>query len=155
MSGWSERTKRVELAAGSTARQYHFEFNTLDEATAEKVERFFQSIMDGREMLTAKHPELSEEDLEKFKQWCRESKPVIIPRERPVRIHLNDLIKVKLTEAGKEVYWDHYQHSEPRIDEDGYTKFSLWQFIYVYGHCIHLTAPGVIENSEIIYEQED
>ena len=83
-------------------------------------------------------------------------------------MHLNDFVKVKLTDLGKEIYYHQYDDSlkeypvlskyikphYPKIDKDGYTKFMLWQFIQLYGNHIGMGAPNVIEPLEIIECEE-
>lgn len=83
----------------------------------------------------------------------------------PVRINLNEPIKVKLTDLGKEIYYHQYDRTNqiagreickprfPREDENGYTEFQLWCFIELYGMHMGMTLPNVIEPLEIVYER--
>lgn len=83
----------------------------------------------------------------------------------PIRINLNEPIKVKLTDWGKEIYYHQYDRTNqiagreickprfPREDENGYTEFQLWCFIELYGMHIGMTLPNVIEPLEIVYER--
>ena len=83
----------------------------------------------------------------------------------PVRINLNELIKVKLTDWGKEIYYHQYDRINqivgreickpkfPKEDENGYTEFQLWCFIELYGEYMGITMPNVIEPLEIVYER--
>ena len=83
----------------------------------------------------------------------------------PIRINLNEPIKVKLTDLGKEIYYHQYDRTnqiagekicEPRFpkeDENGYTEFQLWCFIELYGEHIGMTMPNVIEPLDIVYER--
>ena len=79
--------------------------------------------------------------------------------EKPTKINLNDQIKVKLTPLGAEIYYHQYdelnkwikerggKQLEPRmpeIDKDGYTKFTLWNFMELYGEHIGMCKPSVI-----------
>ncbi len=85
----------------------------------------------------------------------------------PLRINLNEPIKVKLTDLGKEIYYhQHYMVNQiagreickprfPKEDENGYTEFQLWCFIELYGTHIGITLPNVIEPLEIVYEREN
>ena len=70
-------------------------------------------------------------------------------------INLNDWIKVKLTEHGKDIHrrWKsqiaHLLKTnkvdiEPETDEDGYTKYQLWQFIELFGKYIGMGEDAVI-----------
>ena len=83
----------------------------------------------------------------------------------PIRINLNESIKIKLTDWGKEIYYHQYDRTNqiagreickpmfPREDENGYTEFQLWRFIELYGAHIGMTLPNVIEPLEIVYER--
>lgn len=78
-------------------------------------------------------------------------------------INLNEHIKVKLTDYGKEVYYHQFDHINnrygrevckpftPRVDEDGYTSFQLWEFIHIYGPYISVGFKKVIDPLDIIY----
>lgn len=72
-----------------------------------------------------------------------------------IKINLNEFIKVKLTDLGKDIYYHWYNINRfPEIDENGYTRFQLWDFIQLYGKHIGMAFPNVIEPIEIIYEAE-
>ena len=83
----------------------------------------------------------------------------------PIRINLNEPIKVKLTDWGKEIYYHQYDRTNqiagreickpkfPKEDENGYTEFQLWCFIELYGEHMGMTLPNVIEPLEIVYER--
>ena len=83
----------------------------------------------------------------------------------PIRINLNEPIKVKLTDWGKEIYYHQYDRTNqiagrkickpkfPKEDENGYTEFQLWCFIELYGEHIGMTMPNVIEPLDIVYER--
>ena len=83
----------------------------------------------------------------------------------PIRINLNEPIKVKLTDWGKEIYYHQYDRTNqiagreicepkfPKEDENGYTEFQLWCFIELYGEYMGMTLPNVIEPLEIVYER--
>ena len=82
-----------------------------------------------------------------------------------IRINLNESIKVKLTDLGKEIYYHQYDEINriagkeickpkfPKEDENGYTEFQLWRFIELYGTHISMTLPNVIEPLEIVYKR--
>lgn len=85
--------------------------------------------------------------------------------EKPTKINLNDRIKVKLTPLGAEIYYHQYdelnkrikekggKQLEPRmpeIDKDGYTKFTLWNFMELYGEHMGMCKKNVIEPLDII-----
>ena len=83
----------------------------------------------------------------------------------PIRINLNEPIKVKLTDWGKGIYYHQYDRTNriagreickpkfPKEDENGYTEFQLWCFMKLYGEHMGMTLPNVIEPLEIVYER--
>lgn len=82
-----------------------------------------------------------------------------------MRLNLNDNIRVKLTEHGKDIYYHQYDRtnkllgrevckpSYPKVDEDGYTTFQLWCFIELYGIHMGMTLPNVIEPLDIVFDE--
>jgi hypothetical protein len=89
-----------------------------------------------------------------------------VPAVTEARINLNESIKVKLTDLGKDIYYHRFDAVNkaagkeickpcyPKEDEDGYTKFQLWCFMALYGEHMSMTAPAVIKPLEIVYEEE-
>ena len=83
----------------------------------------------------------------------------------PIRINLNEPIKAKLTDWGKEIYYHQYDRTNqivgreickpkfPKEDENGYTEFQLWCFMELYGMHMGMTLPNVIKPLEIVYER--
>lgn len=81
-----------------------------------------------------------------------------------VRINLNEVIKVKLTDLGKDIYYHQFDElnrrcgrivcapSFPKEDAEGYAKFQFWNFMEIYGEHIGMAQPNVIEPLEIVYE---
>ena len=84
-----------------------------------------------------------------------------------VKINLNDIVKVKLTDLGKEIYYHRYDALNkylekigakpfephfPKEDEEGKTKFQLWEFMELYGSCMGMAKPNVIEPLDIEVE---
>lgn len=81
-----------------------------------------------------------------------------------MKLNLNDNIKVKLTDLGKDIYYHQYDNLNaaygveickpkyPKVDEDGYTTFQLWTFIELYGSHIGMGLPNVIEPIEIVFD---
>ena len=79
------------------------------------------------------------------------------------RINLNERIKVKLTDRGKEIYYHRFDDvfgqtglsvfkpEFPKTDEEGCTTFQLWDFIHIYGNYIDMGLPEVIKPLEIVY----
>ena len=81
--------------------------------------------------------------------------------------NINDIIKVKLTDRGKDIFyhkWDEFntrcgkeimEQRYPDVDEDGFTKMQLWWFMWIYGRYMSLTGPQLIEHNDIyIYEKD-
>ena len=99
------------------------------------------------------------------KSMIDEVKELPSAQPEPVRINLNELIKVKLTDWGKEIYYHQYDRTNqiagreickpkfPKEDENGYTEFQLWCFIELYGEHMGMTLPNVIEPLEIVCER--
>ena len=81
-----------------------------------------------------------------------------------IKINLNETVKVKLTDLGKDIFYHRFddlnkyygrQIAKPRFpecDDEGYTKFQLWEFMELYGEHMGMCEPNVIEPLEIIYE---
>ena len=79
------------------------------------------------------------------------------------KINLNEMVKVKLTPLGAEIYYKQFDELNkecgreickpimPKIDKDGYTEFQLWHFIELYGQYIGMCKPNVIEPLDIVY----
>lgn len=71
--------------------------------------------------------------------------------------NINDSIKVKLTVHGRDILYTHvanthatiYYHYNP--DEDGYIKFTLWEFMQIFGSHLWNSCKQVIEQNEIIF----
>lgn len=74
----------------------------------------------------------------------------------------NCVIKVKLTDHGKDIYYHQYDHlypvlkpTYPKEDESGYTSFQMWHFMELYGSHIGMCKPNVIFPLEIIIDSAD
>lgn len=109
---------------------------------------------------------LAVEDVKKVTdEVVKELKKLPPEQPEPIRINLNEPIKVKLTDWGKEIYYHQYDRTNqiagreickpkfPKEDENGYTEFQLWCFIELYGEYMGMTLPNVIEPLEIVYER--
>lgn len=84
------------------------------------------------------------------------------PIKKEFAVNLNDLVKVKLTDWGKEIYYHKndkvnktfgrrvIKPSFPRVDSEGYAKFQLWDFINIYGNYMGICDENVIEPLDII-----
>ena len=83
------------------------------------------------------------------------------------KLNLNSIIKVKLTDHGKDIFYHQYDELNkhlgkgyikprfPDVDSEGYSKFLLWDFMHVYGKCMMLAAPEVIKPLNIYIDEED
>lgn len=49
MKTWYSRSNDIELKDGSIKKEYHIVFDTDSKEIKDKVERFFQKIMDGND----------------------------------------------------------------------------------------------------------
>lgn len=83
------------------------------------------------------------------------------------KFNLNYLIKVKLTDHGKDIYYHQYdgllaeypklkfKPHYPEVDENGFSTFQLWMFIELYGPYIGMCKEAVIEDLCFYFEDED
>lgn len=84
-----------------------------------------------------------------------------------MRLNLNESVRVKLTDLGKDIYYHHYDRvnssygkqickpTMPEVDKDGYTTFQLWRFMEIYGNHIGMCKPDVIKPLEIVFEAKE
>ena len=85
------------------------------------------------------------------------------PKHSNIRINLNDSVKVKLTDLGREIFYhkfdgvnEHWGREVikphfPKHDDDGYSTFQLWDFMSLYGEHMGMCKNDVIEPLELIY----
>lgn len=87
--------------------------------------------------------------------------------KRYIKTNLNNNIKIKLTQEGinildnlTKVLKEKFPNVDftnmsklIQIDEEGYARFQLWEFINLYGQYISMTAP-LICDTEIFIEYE-
>ncbi len=79
-----------------------------------------------------------------------------------MKFNINNYVKVKLTDWGLEVHKKHYDkflptfinYSMPIIDEDGYTKFQLWELCSIFGEYMGNGLPNCFETT-IIFADKD
>ena len=86
-----------------------------------------------------------------------------------IKINLNDVVRFKLTDHGKDIYFHQYDELNeflkekgaepigsryPKEDEEGYSKMQLWQFIELYGNHMGMAKPNVIEPLDLLFECE-
>ena len=86
------------------------------------------------------------------------------------QLNLNSIVKVKLTDRGKDIYYHQYDDINklyiergltpltprmPKVDSEGYTKFQLWHFMNVFGEYMCLGLPEVIKPLNLYIEDDD
>jgi hypothetical protein len=66
-------------------------------------------------------------------------------RRQSKQFNINDCVRVKLTDLGKDVYYHQYDETNdyydrqifkphyPAVDKEGYTEFQLWELMKLYG----------------------
>lgn len=79
------------------------------------------------------------------------------------QFNINDIIKVKLTEHGRNMHAQNYKkylgenfnkkYYLPAIDKEGFTKYQLWEFMNIFGEHMFNGAEQVIENNLIYFEE--
>lgn len=89
------------------------------------------------------------------------------PKQKTIKINLNETVKVKLTDFGRAIYQqgcdrlneiigeEFFCLDQLKEDKDGYVKFQLWSFMQRYGEYMGLGFPNVIEPLEVIWEGEN
>ena len=88
---------------------------------------------------------------------------------KTVTINLNDIVKVKLTDAGKDIFYHQYDDLNnvirlrggkplvarmPKVDADGYTEFQLHVLMELYGPHIAMWKQLPFETN-MLYEVQD
>ena len=81
------------------------------------------------------------------------------------KVNLNQYIKVKLSDLGKEIYYHQYDKANeriklcggkpikptmPKVDAEGYTQFQIWQFMNLYGEYMTIWGGQVLETLDVI-----
>lgn len=79
--------------------------------------------------------------------------------------NLNNYIKVKLTEKGKEIYRNRFdeddikelgiEYCEPKINKDGYTEFLIWDFMRIFGKHFHILGDNPCETKCMVQVKND
>lgn len=94
-----------------------------------------------------------------------------VKKKMEVKINLNETVKFKLTDYGKDIYYHRFDElnerivktggrpiepNMPRVDSEGYTEMQLWCFMELYGKYMQMGFNNnVIEHLEIIYKVEE
>lgn len=91
----------------------------------------------------------------------------LISRQTANKININEYVKVKLTDYGKEIFYHQFDEINsfykcekikphyPKVDKEGYTSFQLWHFMNLYGNYIDICMQNVIEPLEIVFESAE
>lgn len=94
-------------------------------------------------------------------------RPVVERKFSKWKVNLNEWIKVKLNDKGKDIYYHQYdatnrriemlggkkiEPSMPKVDAEGYTQFQMWKFVELYGEHFEAFAfgGGILESLDII-----
>ena len=86
------------------------------------------------------------------------------------KININEFVRVKLTDHGKDIYEHHNDDLMKKVesdyvkealkpiplsyDDEGYTDFQLWNFMNIFGRHMFNGAEPVIEHNNIIFKGE-
>lgn len=81
---------------------------------------------------------------------------------------MNDFVKVKLTDHGKDIFYHQFDDLNmfikvqggkpieprmPEVDADGYTRIQLWELMKIFGPHIGMGLPSPFENNVIVIEE--
>ena len=75
------------------------------------------------------------------------------------KFNINDTVKVKLTEHGKQIHqqqWDRYlrrgqiEYTPPREDENGYSRWQMWNLMETFGPHMSLGVDCPFETDILI-----
>lgn len=84
-----------------------------------------------------------------------------------LKLNLNNFIRVKLTEYGRDIYYHQYDElnnkagkivytpTYPEVDEQGFTKFQLHRFMNIYGAYLFPGNKNVVEDINIYVDPND
>jgi len=91
------------------------------------------------------------------------------PHACNITVNINDYVKVKLNQTGKDIYFHRhddtrrkyveengyypvcFQPEFPKVDENGYSKFPLWEFMKLYSDYMDL-GKSLPFDTELIFE---
>lgn len=87
-----------------------------------------------------------------------------------IRINLNDFVKFKLTDHGKDIFYHRFDVTNdwiarrggnpieprmPEVDSNGYSKMQLWDFMTLFGPYMQLGQKECVQPFEIVYDLEE
>lgn len=76
-----------------------------------------------------------------------------------IEYNLNENVHVRLNNTGRNIYKNHMQSlnsnlsTEPEVDENGYTKFQLWDLMHIFGKYISLGLPTPFDKNCIYFKE--
>ena len=76
-----------------------------------------------------------------------------------VECNLNKNVYVTLNNIGKDIYKNYIQSlnsnlsTEPKVDENGFTKFQLWDLIHIFSEYIGLGLPTPFDKNCIYFKE--
>lgn len=106
-------------------------------------------------------------------ETCRETTDAFVEliQSQPnaeVGINLNEVVKFKLTDHGRDIFYHRFdkvnatirkcggkliEPDMPKVDADGYTRMQLWEFMELFGPHTGMTMKNYVDPLEIIYEE--
>ena len=155
-----EAREQKEMNTQEKAQEVSNNSPELDSDSGDVISR--QTILDALDEIESEVADGEGFLYEKWREYFCDLPPA---QPEPIRINLNELIKVKLTDWGKEIYYHQYDRTNqiagreickprfPKEDENGYTEFQLWYFMELYGKHMGMTLPNIIEPLEIVYKR--
>ena len=83
--------------------------------------------------------------------------------EKFVKTNLNLYIKVKLNDYGKKIHRDYWKDIcsdthipyKLEIDEEGYSSFQIYDFMYIFGEHAYMGAKPFLETNDILIERSE
>lgn len=76
-----------------------------------------------------------------------------------IEYNLNKTVYVRLNNIGKDIYKNYIQnlncnlYTELEVDENGFTKFQLWDLIHIFGKYIDLGLPTPFDKNCIYFKE--
>lgn len=73
--------------------------------------------------------------------------------------NLNENVYVRLNNLGKDIYKNYIQNLnsnpsvEPEVNENGCTKFQIWDLIHIFGEYIGLDLPTPFDKNCIYFKE--
>lgn len=79
--------------------------------------------------------------------------------------NINYMVKVRLTDYGKDIYYHQYDELNdkfnkqiikptlPKVDENGYTSFQLWNLMEIYGPYMRMASALPFETNILIEDK--